>query len=409
MSYTHNPASPASCLRPLVFRNVRTSTADVASLLVDVYVDAAKVATFRKPWDTSAANFTFDIDVQIPVSRSSAPYATEQTTVFADLGKIEVVTNSDLYRDYYITSSVEAYNSFGYIEQIEGTVETSSAFKSLSAYRPTYDLSFNAYYDPATSNDIKFLTNATNPQPIALNDNYYLSWLTLGINAGLLTFFAKTGAKSKEVVVQVAANTITDKMVTLGVGLANILGNATALTVLNGTLPTTANAEAYGYYTFSAGTWAGGAFTRKTEERRFDIVPDCNNKLRVYWLGHLAGCEQYTFRGQQIRKQNDTGQIGRTATPWDITATPPAAASARGVVKTNIEGRLTIEVREVVDATTGAWLRTLRSSPEVYLEYNGQYIPATITAGDTDYDRNREANVIMPFVIIAELELPQMI
>ncbi len=406
MSYTHNPASPASCLRPLVFRNVRTSTADVASLLVDVYVDSSKVSTFRKPWDTSAADFTFNIDVQIPVSRSSAPYATEKATVFADLGKIEVVTNSDLYVDYYITSRLEAYNSFGYIQQIEGTTETSSAFKALSAYRPTYDLSFNAYYDPATLDDIKFLTNAPNPQPIAVNDNYFISWLGIGTSAGLLTFYGAAG-KAKDVVIQTAANTTTDEMLTVGVGLANILGDAGSLTVLDGTLPTLANTQSYTYYTFSVGTWDGSTFTRKSEERRFDIIPDCANKLRLYWLGHLAGCEQYTFKGQQIKKQNDTGQIGRIATPWDITATPPAAASARGVVKTNVEGRLTIEVREVVDATTGAWLRTLRSSPEVYMEFAGAYIPVTITAGDSEFDRNREGNVGMTFVIIADLELPQ--
>jgi hypothetical protein len=111
-----------------------------------------------------------------------------------------------------------------------------------------------------------------------------------------------------------------------------------------------------------------------------------------------------------VRKQADTGSVGELAHPVREVQDPPglfATPGSRGPIKTGIDTRLQIDIREAVEPDTGEWLRWIRKSPEVYLEVNGALQAVTILPGDTEYERSREANALLSFTVLAEYESTQ--
>jgi hypothetical protein len=197
-------------------------------------------------------------------------------------------------------------------------------------------------------------------------------------------------------------------MHTLGVGPANLLGSATGLTTLSGSKPT--SLAAYKYYTFSVGTWSGSAYTRESELITLTIETACSWGQRLYWMGAMGGPEQYTFKGQIVKKQTDAGNVGEISPVWTEVQDPPVQeplTPARGIIKTDIDTRIEYEIREPVTPAFGAWLRTLRKSPEVYIEIDGKYQACTIAPGNTEYERSRSPNAEMQLTVIVENESSQ--
>lgn len=407
MSYLYQPRQPSTCYRPQVFRNTRTSTADVQSLFCSVYVGGTLEATYRKPpASVLSTNYTFDIDVQTVTSRSSAPMSTAQTSIFNIWDKITVTTNSDVYRPYYLITGLEVLNDDGYLTLLEGTNETSSTLYSLPAIRPMGDQGLEDYYQPSATEDVLFLTHAPATQVVAPGDNFGISWLARGIEAAQLVFI-RADASQHTLVIRSAADTSQEVMQTLGIGPANILGAAN-LIVLSGTLPV--SLSEYVSYQFSVGTWSDSTYTRESETRYFVIGPACDWKVRLHWMNALGGIDQYTFCGQVVRKQTDTGDVGEIAHSIEEVQDPgylQARPGSRGIIKTGIDTRLTIEIREPVTPDVGAWLRYLRKSPEVYIERDGTLHTCTILPGDSEYERSREANAVFTATVLVENEYAQ--
>lgn len=124
----------------------------------------------------------------------------------------------------------------------------------------------------------------------------------------------------------------------------------------------------------------------------------------------MGGPEQYTFKGQIVKKQSDTGNVGEISPVWTEVQDPPVQeplTPARGIIKTDIDTRIEYEIREPVTPEFGAWLRTLRKSPEVYIEIDGQYHACTIAPGNTEYERSRSPNAEMQLTVIVENESSQ--
>lgn len=406
MSYLYEPPRIATCYRPLIFRNERTSTADVQTLRCDLYVSGTLRATFRKPWYDDTGTFKFDIDAQTVVARNCAPYADEMSTPFEIWDKIIPTECTDTFVPYYLRTGMEVLDSDGYLQLVEGTNETSNTLYALPAIRTVAGFHLDQYYQPSATGDFYFLSNAPAVQNVADGDNLSISWLSRGTEAAMFSFFEADGS-GQVVVIRTNADTTEEKMMTLGIGPANILGTKT-LSYLAGALPL--SLAPYVRYTFSVGTWSDGNYTRESEVRTFNIVPSCEWKQRLYWMGPLGACEQYTFCGQITRKQADAGNVAEMAHPIQEVQDPPVLRplpGSRGPVKTGIETRTLLEIREPVEPDIGEWLRWIRKSPEVYLEVDGELQAVTVLPGDAEYERSREANAVFALTVLVENELSQ--
>jgi hypothetical protein len=127
-------------------------------------------------------------------------------------------------------------------------------------------------------------------------------------------------------------------------------------------------------------------------------------------MNEFGGIDQYSFCGQITRKQSDAGAVGELAHPLQEVQDPgylQAEPSSRGIIKTGIDSRLLIEIREPVTPDVGAWLRYIRKSPEVYIEVDGQYQACTILPGEAEYERSREATAIFALTVLVENEYAQ--
>ena len=407
MSYLYEPRQPSTCYRPQVFQNQRTSTADVETLLCEVYVSGSLQATYRKPYTSTAGGYKFDIDVQTITARNSAPYATDQSSIFQILDVFTIGVNSDVYVPYYLTTTLEARDTDGYLEEVAGSEETSSTLYSLPTIRSLYDMPLSQYYNPSATGDMRFLSNAPTSQFVSIEDNYFISWLARGIDAAKFTFF-ESPSVGTALIIRTTVTPTAEEMHTLGVGPANLLGTTPGLTILQGAKPT--SLAAYTHYTFSVGTYADAEFTRESEELTFTLDGSCSWGQRLYWMGAMGGPEQYTFKGQIVKKQTDTGSVGEISPIWTEVQDPPVQeplTPARGIIKTDIDTRIEYEIREPVTPEFGAWLRTLRKTPEVYIEIDGKYHACTIAPGNTEYERSRSPNAELQLTVIVENESSQ--
>ena len=388
----------------MVFRNSRTTTAEAEYLVCDVYLYGVKRATFRKPWFSSGANFLFDIDVQSVIARHIGPYTYQKSTVFGVLGTKEMTQSTDMFTEYYLETILEARGNDGYLYTVSGSGETSSTLYALPAVRGVDNVTMDPYYSPNAGGNFKFLTTGPTTQQVGTEESFFISWLSRATNAAQLLFYSAAGTQVASAVIATTDATTDEKFITLSIGPANITGTG-SLSVLNGALPTSFSNIAY--YTISAGTWIASAYTRLSELRRLDIVPRCGWAQRVYWMGLLGGCEQYTFQGEIIKRQQDSGNVGELAPIWNMSLTPPTSAHARGLVKTENEGELQIQIRESIPTEYGDWLRTLRKSPEAYLDVNGKYRAIVTAPGTTNYEQGREALTEFEVTLIVDRETSQ--
>jgi hypothetical protein len=404
MSYLYQPPTISPASLPMVFANVRTTTAQAEYVICDIYTNGAKRATFRKPWTTSGADFLFLIDVQSVVARQMGPYTYQKSTVFGVLGAKEMTQGSDMFTEYNIETTLEARGNDGYLYTVPGSAETSSALYALPAVRGLDNVSMDPYYSPNAGGNFKFLTTGPTTQQVGTGESFFISWLSRATNAAQLLFYSAAGTQVASAVIATTDATTDERFITLSIGPANITGTG-SLSVLNGALPTSFSNIAY--YTISAGTWIASAYTRLSELRRLDIVPRCGWAQRVYWMGLLGGCEQYTFQGQILKKQVDSGNIGEIAPSWSGGLTPPVQSHARGLIKTESQGELQIEIRESIPTEYGDWLRTLRKSPEAYLDVNGKYRAIVTAPGTTNYEQGREALTEFEVTLIVDRETSQ--
>ncbi len=232
MSYLYSPARISGAYRPLVFRNSRTTTAQAEYLVCSIYVNTGLKAIYRKPWISSGVNFVFDIDVQSVVARNAAPYGYQKSSIFGTLGVKELVSNTDVFVEYYMESELEIRNTDGYLETVSGSGETTATLYAIPAIRSLYDITLDDYYQPSASTaGFEFLTTAPDEQEVDTDDNFFISWLSRGTNAMQLIFYNSAGSTVNTAVIATASDVADERMNTLGIGPANILGTG-SLSVL---------------------------------------------------------------------------------------------------------------------------------------------------------------------------------
>jgi hypothetical protein len=356
------------------------------------------VGTWRKSWSSSAFGFDFDIDVRSFVERATAPYSNAKTSFFGSLDTKGFIENTDAFTPYYLYTELEVRNSSGFLETVSGSGETSNTLYAVNAITTLASPFMDEYYEPSASGDFLFLNAGSTAQDVSIEDAYFLSYLSKGTNAANFIFYSASGTEIRNVVVDAGNDEGDEGMQTIKCGMPQILGSG-SWSILSGTLPTSFASVAY--YTVSVGLWEVGAYTRKSEVRRFNKVENCAWHRRVFWFGKLGGAEQYTFKGRIEQKQKDMGQIAQFVPNWNIDYATPVNSYQRGIAKTDISSQITLDITEPVTPETAEWLRFLRRSPEVYiLDDAGNYIPVTVEPGEAIVDISRTGQTEMKFTLI---------
>lgn len=387
MAFTIYPDTVSTPMHPQYIRNNRTSTADAENVICTLYANSAEVGTWRKSWSASAVGYDFDIDVRSFVGRSIAPYANVKTSFFGELTSKGVISNTDAFTPYYLTTELEVRNSSGFLETVSGSGETSSTLYAVNAVTPLSDYTLREYYQPSATAYFGFLSDAPTTQDIGTSEGYFLSYLQRGTDSANFVFYNASGTETRNVVVNTGNTTSQEGMRTLKVGTSQILGTG-SWTIRSGTFPTSLTNVAY--YTVSVGYWDGLSYVRESEIRTLNIVGSCDWSKRVYWFGKFGGAEQYTFKGKIQKKDKTSGQIGQFAPTWNIDYNPPINSYSRGVFKTDSTSQITYEITEPLTAENAEWLRYLRRSPEVYmLDENNNYIPVTVEPGESVVEVSR--------------------
>lgn len=395
--YTHYPDTISSTLYPVMYRNSQSS-AD--SLLVNVYIDAENVGSFRAaPAGTSAGNTYFDIDVMGFCAANVAPFVREKSSLFGTLDNFYRSKSLpddpvDCYKELYVTSYPETISSAGYLVT-STAADTSSATYIIPSdlYGTTYSL--NAFKQ-GSSGDMLFLTAMRDARKMRPSQNCFLTYLIEGIDSAEFTFYTKSGSSTTCIVDLVIFD---DTLQTFSCGLANVLGKTAGgdLVIHAGAFPS--SVATYVYYTVSLGTYSG-FYTRESEVLRFDIVPDCDDKIELHWFGKHSGAESMVIEGGRIDSTKVGGDLVNVTQPWNVTGSPRRNPYDKSVIRTDTTVEPETRVQCAVTPEEAEYLATLFQSPEIYVVSEGEYVSCAIENGTFQRSNNRAPFIEVDFTIV---------
>lgn len=396
--YTHYPDYISSTLYPVMYRN---SQASADSLLVNVYIDSENVGSFRAaPAGTSAGQTYFDIDVMGFCAANVAPFVRTKSSLFGmldDFYRSKALDNDpvDCFKELYLTSYPESISSAGYLVT-STAADTSSATYIIPAdlYATTYSL--NQFRQPSATPEMYFLTAMRDPRKMRPSQNCFLTYLMEGIDAAEFTFYTAAGSTTTVIIDLVIFD---DTLQTFSCGLANILGKVAGgdLVFHVGSFPSTSTP--YTYYTVSLGTYSG-VYTRESEILRFDIVPDCEDKIELHWFGKHSGAESMVIEGGRVDSTKVGGDLVNVTQPWNVIGSPRRNPYDKSVIRTDTTVEPETRVQCAVTPEEAAYLETLFYSPEVYVVRGGEYISCTIENGTIKRSDNRAPFIEVDFTIV---------
>jgi hypothetical protein len=387
MSFTTTPEELSAAYRPIRFIDERTSSEDVESVKIQVFVSGGTTTTYRKPYTSKSGNdYTFDFDVQAPIQRYLAPRTnySAASTVFPTLDSYNIRIASDCYAFYTIRSFLEWRTSAGLITTSSAYEESSSLY-AYAAKRPPSDIRMRDYYYQG-SGTFKTLTDGPSAQEIGTSEAAAICLAQKGWNTIIYKFYS--GGVLDSSATQAAGTGTNPTLYSVDSGTANLAGQ--------GGMPS--SFDDIDYYTVEFGS--GGLPTR-TETRRFDIVKRCAHAKRLYWMNSLGGVDQYTFEGQITKQHRFGGSIG------EINQPTPTDTDLPGIVKTGITGQVKYKIVEAVEADTADWIRNLFISPEVYMEEGGDLWRVAIEPGNIDIDTSNAIRQEITFSVLFENEITQ--
>lgn len=394
--YTNYPDTISSTLYPVTYRNEQSS-AD--SLLVNVYIDSINVGSFHAQpagISTPPANF-FYIDVMGFCAANVAPFVRSKSSVFGTLYDFYRSPNFiDCFKELYVVSYPETISSAGYLVT-STAADTSSASYIIPAdlYGTSYSL--NAFRQTSAS-DMYFLTAMRDARKMRPTQNAFLSYLTLGIDSAQFIFYNNAGSSATSAIVDLVVNSSANSMQTFSVGLANIIGKTAGgdLVYHEGIFPTTSN---YSYYTVSLGIYTG-SYARRSEVLRFDIVPDCEDRIELHWFGKHGGAESTIIEGGRIDATKVGGDLVDITTPWNVLGSPRRNPYDKSVIRTDTTVEPETRIQCAVTQSEAEYLATLFQSPEIYVVVDGEYVSCAIENGTFKRADNRAPFIEVDFTIV---------
>lgn len=356
--------NPNPAYRPVQWITKRVSANTIARCIATVTVNSNTYTLPAIPYDSllsSGTSYYFRIDVQTLVQANMAPITSAISSIFTGFNIPYIALNTDMFAEVSISVT------YLYIDPTTGKLtplgvtDLSDKVYCLNSTPQHGEILSYAAYKPLFNDTEKFwLSQYPTRSKVSLTDNAWLTFISdAGANRIRVTTYDSAGVQIDTGLFAATLSSI-NKPQTVAVGVANL----SAQVYLSGSV-SFAN-PAVSYYTVQL-TSSGFPNNPYLQVRRFDIVEPCN-AVRLHWLGLLNGAESYTFTMKEKRAITVQNSFAQRTLTWDSTA-PQNAIGNKGRFKIAAVGT---EIREAIsDYLSDAdaiWLRSLLTSPEVYLE-----------------------------------------
>ena len=122
-----------------------------------------------------------------------------------------------------------------------------------------------------------------------------------------------------------------------------------------------------------------------TEYFTYTLVKDCGSrkKLRLHYMNYLGGTDSYTFDGEKDSFLKTESSVTEKALGWVIGSLDPHLISDVGKSKFRSKARQFYKLKsKILTITEAEWLKELLSSPKVYADINGEFVPVIVEDGE---------------------------
>lgn len=335
-----------------------------------------------------STDYFFEIDIQKYIQDLLAPNK-ELPSTFPPNTTLGSALNDDMFGLFSIRVTYQYIDSAtGILTDFAGAPEVSNQFYVYSIARQ----STAPYFEVMNLGDLiggplllntMYLTKSEYTQPICADENAFLSLIQPNIGAGLTGFEVQLFDSNGVLLSEGQAGTNVPPfslMQTLNTGITSLSGQTYVTGAPNFSVP------ALAYYTVSFGFLilvAGPAYVyiQQTPDFTYNVKANCCDRksLRLHWMNLLGGTDSYTFTKQKVLGLETASDTARASLPWEIGSVTPHNVSDVGEFKTSSEASPFYDlISDILTNTTAEWLSTLFTSPKVYAEINGQFVPVRI-------------------------------
>jgi len=122
-----------------------------------------------------------------------------------------------------------------------------------------------------------------------------------------------------------------------------------------------------------------------TEYFTYTLIKDCGSrkKLRLHYMNYLGGTDSYTFDGAKDFFIKTESSVTEKALGWVIGSLDPHLISDVGKSKFRSKARQFYKLKsKILTITEAEWLKQLLSSPKVYADINGEFVPVIVEDGE---------------------------
>lgn len=351
--------------------------------IMDVYINGSATKAFRerRPADPNYGCGQFN------PARSIENYVSSDFSL--DTAAVETCPNSvgtvafKFGEEYGLSSSgTTVYSNLA-------TSNTTIFWNGVFDYEDWCDFDTTRYRSQ-NSNSI-FLTNSPANKTVYTNEKEYL--YAINRTSGDIYYFQVICNDSSGNTIGVyriynshqAVTSYDDRMVRCPAGWNLNDISASDITVLTGSLPILTSSVAA--YAIQCVRYSG---TATTQQKVYTVDSDCSRftKYRFHFLNKLGGYDSFSFTKKNkwvsdIKRENYKKNLGELTSSSNY----DTLASQRAITQysTSIEDKITVK-SDYLTSGDVVWLEELITSPDVYVERNGQAVPVIIT--DSSFERH---------------------
>lgn len=353
--------------------------------------------------------YFFEVDIQKYCQDLLEPF-TDLPSIFPTAAIPLSGANSTFFDVFSIEVGYQLINSVtGLLEAAPGVDLSNDFYVYTAALQHQFSTEMNLvpYTGTPYGNNLNRLSNSPNPKKVCTNDNEYISIIqedSIDVNGILISFYDKDGLLIGFGMAYTNAP-IGSAQFTVNVGL-NGLSN---LVYLVGPFPPISSIASYeiifGYITVTGGPVY--TFNPQTETYIYNVQNDCceDKTLRLHWMNLLGGPDSYTFKYDKDLVLSTSYDSGEKALTWGIGSANPHVKSDIGKMKLKSEGTTAYNVTsDILTNDKATWLSEILTSPKVYAELDGSFIPVIIEKTSQSISR-REGKIRMNITAILANDL----
>ena len=373
--------SPNPAYRPLQWIFKATSVNVVERCIPVITINGTDYTMPPVPFSSNIGNdYYFKVDAQTFVQNALAPKSTAKSSIFGDFNLPYVALNADCFATISISVTYLYRNPATNILTDLGVTDADGDWYAIpSTPQNGEDLDYENYKPQFLATSRKFLSILPSPAKIALTENAWLTFLAdAGANQIRITSYTTNGTQINTGTFAVSISSINEPQ-TIGVGAANLATQVYTSGSVDLSDPTTA------YYTVELIGAASPFLQPYLETKRFNLSQSCGNTTaRLHWFGILNGAESYTFTANIIKRLQVTNNYATKSLNWGETL-PQNDVSDKGAFKISADGSQLYELQsDILTQSESEWLKTLLTSPEVYIETSAGLMAAVIETAEQE-------------------------